>query len=265
MQVQTLATVPVKISKQDVVLSLSNQQENAHAMKAPYTVLVKKLTESYYLWVVYSWPRPYNAIWGDVVVRTINGPKTEIRVNYGCSWQDNLPIVHSILKYRKREGFVVVSSLFKDKSSYRILGNLIKSAYETGADVEYPDMFHEKGEMVVISNQEINDQIVKRMYDRAEFDETNELIEEISQEMAGEYLTHPNLYQYVPNSSSVPQNVIDSIHEFLEHSTATNEDISKKCQLYLKCKHDEISGIIDPSCDLYKPGWRDKAEEGDLL
>jgi hypothetical protein len=267
MQAQTFATVPVQANIYDVASSLESRQDHAHVMKAPYTVLVKKITENYYLWVVYSWPRPYNAIWGEVVVVGDDGTiNTDIKVNYGCSWKENLTIVHDILKYRKRDGFSVVSTLSKDRVNSRILGNLIKDAYENGADVQYSEMMGVGGAggMIFISNQDILDQLLTKMYDQSEFNETNEVVERISQEIASDHLTNPNLSQYVTNSSGVHQNIVDKIHDFLEHSTATNGDIKVKCQLYIACKDESIDGVVSQSCDLYRPGWADSLDESGL-
>ncbi len=263
MQAQTFATVPVQADRYDVVSSLASRQDHAHVMKAPYTILVKKITGNYYLWIVYSWPRPYNAIWGEVVVGDDGTVNTNIKVDYGCSWKDNLTIIHDILKYRRKEGFSVVSTLSKDRVNSRILGNLIKDAYENGADVQYSGMMGAAG-MIFISNQDILDQLLTKMYDQSEFNETDEVVERISQEIASDHLTNPNLPQYVTNSSGVPQNIIDKIHDFLEHSTATNEDIKVKCQLYIACKEESIDGVINQSCDLYRSGWADSLDEGDL-
>jgi len=263
MQAQTLTTVPIQANTYDIVSSLSSRQDNAHVMKAPYTVLIKKITNNYYLWIVYSWPRPYNAIWGDVVVSD-NTTGTDIRVEYGCSWKDNLSIVVDILKYRRRDGFTVVSTLSKDKVNSRILGSLIRVAYENGADVQYGNIMGGSTEMLFISNRDINDQILNKMYDQSEFDETDQVVERISQEIAGDHLTDPNLSQYVANSSGIPKNIIDKIHDFLEHSTATNEDINIKCKSYITCKDESINGTNDRDCDLYRHNWSSLSDEGDL-
>lgn len=206
---------------------LAENEDNILALSSPYTVYVKQMNSSYYLFFAYSMGRPRNIIWGEIKT----GASKKIDVTFGCNW-NKMSIIRDATERIENKGFYVVSSYAKDKANPKILSYLIAEAYTDNTGVQF-------------KTAKINRKDIRKLMDGYLSDE-NITFAEAALNVAYEILVQKNLAQIL-SKGKIPIYVIEGIHHFLEHNpTLSSGSLPMECKTF-----DECLESPDRTCDLY--------------
>lgn len=235
-QVQAQAQVQAQVQAQ--AHRLDNKSTHVLAIKAPYTIFAKKLGEGHYSWVAYSLGRPQNMIWGLATQRNagVAGARRamKVEVEYGCSYGTR-KVINDMLDIRKKDGYVLISTLSKDRISHRILSHLLKISYGNGTGINYSD--------VVLSYEELDAKLMEICHEEDPEDlicgDTSRYIDILARRL-----------QKTPNMVTryaFPKEVTDAIVHFIEHNITLESNIPEVCHTLDQCNETPHN----KTCDLY--------------
>lgn len=240
---QKLEQILDKIPTLDEIFEIKN--DTKQIMSDSYTLLVKKINKQKYGWLAYGYGKHRNIVWG--IMELDKDMKSIINISYGCRFH-NFSVINNLLKFRRKDGYIVTSTIAKDRITYRILEGLLSNAYYQNNDFSYNNTF--------IDKNTLRDLILDKSYDYEEYlnEPNHESIMLASRDIAKSLLDEPNKIQIV-NMGNIPKHILNQLHEFIEYSGFANINLPIICPKYNDC-YDEQQDLTDynniEQCELYK-------------
>jgi hypothetical protein len=218
---------------------LAERNENAIGLKAPYTIFIKKIDDSNYIWLAYSMGKIRNVVWG-----TVSFPiQGNVKVLHGCSWS-SFGVLNEITNNREATGFVVAGTLALDKMSSGVYGYVLAQAYNDIKGVNINNKVLDADQVQDL----VNDALIERGYvDILGGNPPARYILEVSKEISAKFFDKPN-YEEIKNNTDIPNQVVIAIDSYIEHNpTLVESSIPLTCPTLEEC-------TLDPNrkeCEVY--------------
>lgn len=214
------------------------------ALTAPYTVLIKPLEDYEYMWLAYSIGRPTNMVWGKAIqyvdfpeadqkqdIKRFSNPEKgrkykdseiDVEIEFGCNYK-SFGILNEMLKRKKEDGYIIVSTIARDKAVIAIVRERIITAYLLGASCSIG--------YGLFSSQEIQDGVNEYLDPSKPITSGN--LKNAAEKMAIKHIKRLNIIQFL--NESIPQPVIEKICNVIERTPLLLGALAVKCRSSEEC------------------------------